>query len=69
MDFIKFGRYIDELAEKQGDWDEAVKACIKITVFDAGGHPGPQVSDMRKLLKTNWDWRDDPEFIKMLTED
>ena len=45
-------------------WDIAVRECIKATVLDACGFPGPQVSDMQWLLYTDWDWEKDQEFYR-----
>jgi len=44
-----------ETKREQQIWDTAVRKCIKITVEDAGGSPGPQYYDMESLLYEDWD--------------
>ncbi len=48
-------------------WDEAVKECIKATVLDAHGFPGPQVNDIYMIMHNdNWRWEEDEEFMSEL---
>ena len=45
-------------------WDNAIRECIKATVLDAGGFPGPQVHDMYWLMHNDdWRWEKDEEFM------
>ena len=49
-------------------WDCAIKECIKTTILDACGHPGPQIDDMKWLMFEEWSWRNDEDFMKELRE-